>query len=111
MVPTRSEQRKYMSSNLSCHIKADPVIPRVVHPTWVRTPLIELLIQRKDFNEFILEASTVADEVVGQILKAESAQLILPGRYNLVPGLRVLPGWMQASMRNSVAKMLRNPGS
>ena len=85
--------------------------PSVIHPTWVRTPLIESLIQRKDFHEFVLEPSTVAGAVVDQILKAESAQLILPGRYNLVPGLRVLPGWIQESMRNSVANMLHNPGS
>lgn len=81
---------------------------RVVHPTWVRTPLIERLSQKKDFNEFVLEPETVANAVVAQILKGESAQLILPGRYGIaVPSVRGWPSWIQESMRNSVAQVLR----
>lgn len=110
MVPKRSGQREYIFSRLSIHIAANPRrLLSVVHPTWVRTPLIESLFQDREFHEFVLEPDTVAEAVVAQIRKAKSAQLILPGRYGLMSGVRVLPGWMQEILRNSVANLLRNP--
>lgn len=51
-----------------------------MHPTWVRTPLIDGLLAH-NFKGFVLEGEEVADAVVKQVLKGESAQLILPPRY------------------------------
>jgi all-trans-retinol dehydrogenase (NAD+) len=79
-----------------------------VHPTWVRTPLIEMLSKKEGWSEFTIETATVADAVVAQVLKGESAQLIVPGRYSLVPLLRGAPSWLQEGMRNSVKDVLRN---
>ncbi|TKA64530.1 hypothetical protein B0A49_10084 [Cryomyces minteri] len=81
---------------------------RVVHPTWVRTSLIDMLSRKKDFNEFVIEPETVANAVVAQILSRESAQLILTGRYAFATTIRGWPGWLQESARNSVANLLRN---
>jgi short-subunit dehydrogenase len=81
---------------------------RVVHPTWVRTPLIERLSTKADFKDFVLEPITVAKAIVNQILKAESAQLIIPGRLTLIPLVRGFPSWLQEGMRNSVAGLLKD---
>jgi hypothetical protein len=56
-------------------------VDRIVHPTWVRTPLITTLMEKKEFTEFTLEPETVAEAVVKQVLSGYGAQLILPGRY------------------------------
>lgn len=75
----------------------------------MRTPLIDDLLQTKDFiNEFVLEPTTVANAVVAQIFKGEGAQLVLPGRYSWVSGLRGFPGWFQENMRNSMANIFNS---
>lgn len=79
----------------------------IVHPTWIRTPLIATVTSKKDFKDFVLEPDTVAEAVVEQVLSGYGAQLILPGRYNMVSLLRGLPSWLQEGMRNSVAEVLR----
>jgi all-trans-retinol dehydrogenase (NAD+) len=44
---------------------------------------------------------------VKQVLSGYGGQLILPARLNLVPLVRGMPSWLQESMRNSVADVLR----
>jgi nicotinamide riboside kinase len=67
-----------------------------------------MLTKKKDWKEFTIETATVADAVVAQVLKGESAQLIVPGRYNLMPLLRAAPSWLQEGIRNSEKEVLRN---
>ena len=62
---------------------------------------------KKSFTDFILEPETVAEAVVKQVLSGRGGQLILPGRYNLIPLLRGMPSWLQEGMRNSVAHVLQ----
>ncbi|KAH6683865.1 short chain dehydrogenase/reductase [Halenospora varia] len=99
-----------LSQELKARYGASKVRTTVVHPTWVRTPLIEHLSKKKDFKDFVLEPATVANAVVSQIRKAESAQLILPGRYSIMSSARGWPSWLQEGLRNSVANLLRNVG-
>ncbi|KAL1967658.1 hypothetical protein VTN77DRAFT_2915 [Rasamsonia byssochlamydoides] len=82
-----------------------PLTDCVVHPTWVRTPLIAELLA-PNFNGLVLEAETVADAVVKQVLKGESAQLILPSHYSLLASLRGFPSWLQEGVRSSHAGVL-----
>lgn len=70
----------------------------IVHPLWVRTTLVDNLLG-PDFNGPVMEAETVADAVVKQVLRAESAQLILPPKLSLVSGLRGWPSWLQEYVR------------
>jgi all-trans-retinol dehydrogenase (NAD+) len=74
----------------------------------VRTPLTDSLSRKKDFKEYVLEPTTVADAVVSQIFKGESAQLILPGRLGVMSTVRGWPSWLQEGLRNSVANVLRD---
>lgn len=79
----------------------------MVHPTWIRTPLIATVTAKSDFKDLVLEPETVAEAVVKQVLSGYGAQLILPGRYNMVTSLRGWPSWLQEGMRNSVADVLK----
>ena len=62
---------------------------------------------KNDFTEFTLEPETVAEAVVKQVLSGYGAQLILPGRFTLVPLIRGMPSWLQESMRNGVANVIK----
>ncbi len=79
-----------------------------MHPFWVRTPLVHDLVNRKDWKEFTLEPETVADAVVSQVLKGESAQLILPSRFTMVAGLRGWSSWLQELVRGGSAQLLKD---
>ena len=73
---------------------------RVVHPTFARTPLIDQLTQGRGWNQFTIEPVTVANAVVEQVLKSESAQIILPGRYTTLSLLRGTSNWLQEGFRS-----------
>lgn len=77
----------------------------VVHPAYVRTPMLKENLESEQWKKkatFLIEPETVADAIVKQLHAAESAQLVLPGRYWLATGLRGWPSWMQEGMRNSM---------
>jgi short-subunit dehydrogenase len=80
----------------------------VVHPTWVRTPMISTVLANRNFTDFVLEPETVAEAVVKQVLSGYGAQLILPARLGLVSGVRGFPSWLQESMRNGVNQVLKS---
>jgi all-trans-retinol dehydrogenase (NAD+) len=77
-----------------------------VHPSWVRTPLAETLINHPDFHDSVLEPEYVAAEIVKQVLSGRSGQLILPKSLNMLSTLRGWPSWMQESLRDKIAHVL-----
>lgn len=79
---------------------------RIVHPTWIRTPLIAHITSKPGFGDFVLEPETVADAVVEQVLSGYGGQLILPSRLIPISGLRGWPSWIQEGMRNGVNQVL-----
>jgi all-trans-retinol dehydrogenase (NAD+) len=66
-----------------------------------------MLLARPGWNELTLETETVATAVVRQILKGESAQLVLPGRYSIMAALRGAPSWLQEGLRSGGREALR----
>jgi short-subunit dehydrogenase len=78
----------------------------VVHPTWVRTPLIEPLTARPDFKDIVLEPEDVSRAIANQVLAGKSGQLILPTQMNMVTTIRAWPQWLQTSVRNQIAPLL-----
>ncbi|KAK5050366.1 hypothetical protein LTR84_003647 [Exophiala bonariae] len=83
-----------------------------VHPMYVRTALTEALVtsaQWKKTPQVLLEAEDVAAAVVAQVLKGESAQLILPPRMGFVTTLRGWPHWMQIYARGLSRDLIFNP--
>lgn len=82
-------------------------VTSVVHPIWVRTALTAQLYDSGKFKELTIMPETVSDAVVNQVLKGESAQLILPNRLNVAAGIRGWPSWMQEGVRNRAGETLQ----
>ncbi|KAL4971483.1 hypothetical protein BDW66DRAFT_165129 [Aspergillus desertorum] len=80
--------------------KAPKVRTTVVHPLWVRTPMIKVLTDAgSEFKQPILTPEMVSEAVVKQVLAQRSAQIILPRYYTPLSMLRALPNWFQEYAR------------
>ncbi|KAL4867835.1 hypothetical protein BDV12DRAFT_170663 [Aspergillus spectabilis] len=80
--------------------KAPKVRTTVVHPLWVRTPMIKLLTDAgSEFKQPILTPEMVSEAVVKQVLAQRSGQIILPGYYTPISMLRAFPNWIQEFAR------------
>jgi all-trans-retinol dehydrogenase (NAD+) len=78
----------------------------VVHPTWIRTPLIEGLTSNPKFKDPVLEPEDVALPIVNQVLRGRSGQLVFPENLKRVTGIRGWPSWLQNLARDKVASGL-----
>lgn len=74
----------------------------VVHPIWVKTPLIESL---NKLPGDIIEAKDVVNPVVAQILSGQGAQIFCPGKLSLASGIRGYPTWLQEKIRGRSSKV------
>ena len=86
------EQREY-PARLSIQ-SVSPNVTRIVHPFWIRTPMIQSITESHKCSEFLLEPGTIADAVVDQVLSGIGGSLILPARMIPVTLLRGLPLWV-----------------
>ncbi|CEO58307.1 hypothetical protein PMG11_03038 [Penicillium brasilianum] len=81
--------------------KAKKVRTSVIHPFWVRTPLIDGLIKAgKHFKAPLMSPKDVSSAVVKQIVTQSGGQVIIPKGQNSASFLRGLPSWMQERVRN-----------
>ncbi|KAK5043608.1 hypothetical protein LTR84_011368 [Exophiala bonariae] len=67
----------------------------IIHPTWIRTPLIEPLIATGKFTQRVLEVTDVSKVVVKQIVNQSSGQVAIPASAQNLALLRALPIWLQ----------------
>lgn len=79
---------------------------RIIHPNWIRTPLIEPLTSHPEFKGDVLEPEEVSVAVVKQVLSGKSAQIVLPERLTRLRGIRGWPTWLQAIVWKSQGKTL-----
>jgi NAD(P)-dependent dehydrogenase (short-subunit alcohol dehydrogenase family) len=80
-----------LSAELKHVYKATGVLHTIVHPHFVRTPLIKDVVQGLERAGLeILSTEKVAEEIVGQVIESRGGQLILPKSKSIVAGLR---GW------------------
>lgn len=85
-----------LSQELGLWYNAPKVRTSIIHPGWVRTPMIDTLISAGErFSEPILAPEVVAEAVVKQILAHRSGQIILPENRFFVSLLRAFPAWIQ----------------
>jgi hypothetical protein len=76
----------------------------------VRTPLIDELLHKPGFSDFVLETDDAAEAIVKQVVKGEGTQLILPSRFSWITStLRGTAIWWQEYIRNAQAKTLERP--
>ncbi|KAH7007312.1 hypothetical protein EDB80DRAFT_576972 [Ilyonectria destructans] len=97
-----------LGQELKHRYSAGNVRTTVVHPYWVRTPMIENLIASKGFNGPVIEPEYVAKKVVNQVLGGRGGQLILPHRFGIVSAIRGFPIWLQEWIRDGQSETLRN---
>lgn len=95
-----------LKAELHAFYDADKVLTTVVHPHFVKTPLV------KDFASNLeaagvnlLTVDDIAVNIHKQILSRCGGQLILPERATPISALRGWPTWMQVNVRNTVAKI------
>ncbi|KAL3446110.1 hypothetical protein BJX65DRAFT_296560 [Aspergillus insuetus] len=99
-----------LTQELKHRYNAAKVRTSIIHPTWIRTPLIEKLTKTSGFNEFVLDPDTVANAIVKQLYSGYGGQVILPARLNIMAGIRGFPSWLQESIRGGMAKTLEPAG-
>jgi short-subunit dehydrogenase len=84
--------------------KAPNVRTSVVHPLWVRTPMIKVLTDNEaHFRQPIMTPQVVSDAICKQILTQSSGQVILPARQSIAKIVRAMPNWMQEGVRSLVS--------
>lgn len=72
----------------------------VIHPMWVRTPMIKMLTDHEShFRQPIMTPQVVSDAICKQILTQTSGQIILPKSQSVASTVRAMPTWMQEGVR------------
>ncbi|KAH8587356.1 hypothetical protein B0O99DRAFT_526964 [Bisporella sp. PMI_857] len=78
----------------------------VVHPTWVRTPMIAEVLEKGKLRDDSIAPEVVADAVVDQIFSGYGAQIVLPSSLAKMSLIRGLPLWVQEYFRNGLSKAI-----
>jgi short-subunit dehydrogenase len=79
----------------------------VVHPSWVRTPMISKLSSNPAFKDNILEPEDVANAIVSQLYSGYGGQVVLPKSGSWVSIVRGFPLWLQEILRTEVSIVLQ----
>ncbi|CAP92741.1 hypothetical protein E8E15_003883 [Penicillium rubens] len=80
----------------------------VVHPFWVRTPMIKMLTDHEaHLKQPIMTPQVVSDAICKQILTQTSGQVILPASQSVARLVRAMPTWMQEGVRTFASGALR----
>ncbi|KAI9038615.1 NAD(P)-binding protein [Aspergillus affinis] len=79
--------------------KAPSVRTTIVHPSWVRTAMIQRFLDKGLVNNAAIDPEDVAGAVVNQILSGYGAQIVLPPSLGWLSLFRGLPSWWQEKMR------------
>ncbi|KAH7412180.1 hypothetical protein DE146DRAFT_674521 [Phaeosphaeria sp. MPI-PUGE-AT-0046c] len=97
-----------LRQELKVNYSAPNVLTTSVHPGWVRTPLIDPVVEElKRGGAKVLEPQDVADAVVRQVWSCRSGQVFLPKGAERVSALRGWPNWMQQKAQDGVAATIR----
>ncbi|KAF3910637.1 hypothetical protein ABW21_db0205004 [Orbilia brochopaga] len=84
--------------------KADKVRTSIVHPTWMRTNIIEFEDWVKERKLPFAPLDKCAKQIVDSIMEGYSARVLVPDRLgmHLGMGVRAWPFWAQESVRNKI---------
>jgi all-trans-retinol dehydrogenase (NAD+) len=81
--------------------KTPGVLNTVVHPSWVRTPLVAGYETHLEKNQGgLMKPETIGKKIVDQIVSCRSGQLIIPKKLKAAAGLRGQPNWLQEVIRD-----------
>ncbi|KAK1633548.1 hypothetical protein BDP81DRAFT_326116 [Colletotrichum phormii] len=90
-----------LTQELRHRYKAPRVRTSIIHPTYIRTALIEKVHSSGPFKSKILEPEPVVDAIFKQVVSGRSGHVYLPGDYARAAGLRAWPHWLQESLRDA----------
>ncbi|KAF2264265.1 dehydrogenase/reductase SDR family member 8 precursor [Lojkania enalia] len=94
-----------LNQELKHRYNARGVLTTSVHPSWVRTPLIQTWEKAlKATGNALIEPQDVADVIVKQIISASGGQIFVPHTLSKVALLRGLPHWLQELLRDGTSK-------
>lgn len=96
-----------LATEIKYAYKAPNVLTTIVHPNFVNTPLIA------DFKHVLdkggvafLTTDRVADDIVNQVYKCKSDQVIIPYSSAFLSSMRGWSNWVQVVLRSAAAKGL-----
>lgn len=99
-----------LAAEIKHQYKAPNVLTTVVHPNFVRTPLVADFSDRlENAGVKMMTADVIAKAVVKQIKSKRGGQLIIPASSEGVSGIRGWPTWLQEIIRDTVASGAVNP--
>ncbi|KAI1112117.1 NAD(P)-binding protein [Nemania sp. NC0429] len=95
--------------SLTCELKhcykAPNVLTTVVHPNFVRTPLIEEYTGHlEQAGVRMLTSEQVAEPIVAQLMSRRGGQLIIPNSMSHISGIRAWPTWLQELLRDALGR-------
>lgn len=76
---------------------------RSVHPTWVKTPMIEDLLRKKVLSGAVVTPDDVANAIINQLYSGYGARLVIPDSMSWTAMLRGFPGWLRESLADVVS--------
>ncbi|KAG5659842.1 hypothetical protein HG530_010853 [Fusarium avenaceum] len=95
-----------LASEIKHFYKAPNVLTTVVHPNFVKTPLVEGFMDRLERGGVrLLTPDDIAREVVAQIKSRRGGQLIVPRSAAAISGIRGWPTWIQELIRDTIGKV------
>ncbi|KYK60853.1 short-chain dehydrogenase/reductase 2 [Drechmeria coniospora] len=93
-----------LAAELEHFYHADGVLTSVVHPNFVRTPLVNAYADGlEESGVRLLTPEYVSAVIAGQIFGRRGGQLVLPEHASGIAALRGWPTWLQVIFRNAVA--------
>ncbi|KAI1823762.1 NAD(P)-binding protein [Xylaria intraflava] len=94
-----------LTSDLKHRHGATNVLTSVIHPNFVRTPLIEKFADHLERSGIsMLTAEEVAEPIVAQIKNRRGGQLVIPDGVSLLSGVRAWPTWLQELIRDALSR-------
>ncbi|KAJ3473766.1 hypothetical protein NLG97_g10142 [Lecanicillium saksenae] len=85
------------------------VLTTVVHPNFVRTPLVaKFSAELEKGGVRLLTSDDVARQLTDQVFACKGAQVVCPARLSFITGFRSLPAWIQFPVRNMAASSSKN---
>ena len=99
-----------LASEIKHQYKAPNVLTSVVHPNFVRTPLVEDFSNRlEQAGVRLLTSDLIADEIVARIKSKRGGQLVIPSSAAGISGIRGWPTWLQELVRDAVGRVAVKP--
>ncbi|KAF3008390.1 hypothetical protein E8E13_000330 [Curvularia kusanoi] len=94
-----------LTSELKHVYKSPNVLTTVVHPNFVRTPLVQDFVDNLErAGVRLLTVDQIASDVVAQIKKKQGGQLIVPNSVSTIAGIGGWPAWISELLRDTIGK-------